>query len=72
MLIERDYTLLPGAKHLYFSDLDVDANTAIIFEDLNQFGDDCMVQALLNKMAALSLKYLTCWLILYSSVPHGR
>ena len=71
-MIERDYSIIKGCKNLHFSDIDVDENTGIVMEDLKELKNDCVVQDLVTKMAALSLKYTSCWFILYYNVKTGR
>ncbi|XP_060607998.1 uncharacterized protein LOC132760117 isoform X2 [Ruditapes philippinarum] len=71
LLLVRDYSLIGGAKHLFFSDIDVDASTGIVLEDIKDLNDDCAVQNLVTKMVALSLKYVNCWLILFANTKTG-
>lgn len=72
MLVERDYDLLIGARHLFFSDLDVDENAAIVLQGLQDMVDDCVVQNLVTKTAALSVKYTHVWLLIVSNSKSGR
>ena len=71
VLVERNYGLLPGSLNLHFSDLDIDETTGIVLGDVNQMGDDCVVQNLVTRIAALSLKYSSCWLIVYNDKNSG-
>ena len=70
MLIERDYSLIEGCRQLYFPDVDVDEFCGIILAQLIDLRDDCMVQALVKKILALSLKLASCWVLLYSDKPN--
>ncbi|KAL4236883.1 hypothetical protein ACF0H5_005269 [Mactra antiquata] len=67
VLVERDYSCIKGWNHLYYSDIDVDVNTGIVLQTLEDIQDDSTIQYLVIKMAALTLKYTNCWLILSSS-----
>ena len=70
MLVERDYSLIEGCLQLHFPDVDVDEGCGIVLAPLVDLKDDCMVQALVTKLLALSLKLASCWVLLYSDKPN--
>ena len=70
MLIERDYSLIDGCEQLCFPDIDVDEGCGIVLSLLTDLKDDCMVQAVVTKIIALSLKVTSCWILLYSDKPN--
>jgi len=71
ILIDRNYEQLVVTSNeqstgsLHFEDITVDAATCIVLEEITRLSDKLRAHSLLVKVAALSVKFENCWVVLY-------
>lgn len=63
MNITDNASAMSVSYNVYFEDVAVDATTCIVLQDVSQLSDRQFARQLLSKIAALSMKFLNCWVI---------
>ncbi len=72
-IIERDYAPLEKSdSDLRFGDIDVDAETGIVIQNMLKLETPKNMELLDVRMNGLTVKYKRCWLLLFSTPNGGR
>ena len=72
LVVERDYApLAAGGGQVAFCDLIVDQSACVVLQDLGALSDVRAASPLILRLAHLSSKFCTCWLILHAP-PGGH
>ncbi|KAL5017200.1 hypothetical protein ScPMuIL_006789 [Solemya velum] len=66
LIVERDFRKLQMSKKIHFADMIIDERTAIVLHPLSEFEENWQLEPLTTRLVCMSLKYLTCIIILHS------
>lgn len=70
-----EHTAIPETDRTtgrFYEDIIVDLSTCIVLQELEHFAEKNCAQELMKKIAALSLKFVNCWVVLYQKTrPDG-